>query len=137
MAQRAKIQSIRGVQAKATLPSSTPAPPTAKPRTHLSRSERYSQLADELLGAAEVGATSLLALVREGSIKGRDLAVVVGILIDKVAMLEQREEQPAASVAELMRRARDIAAITQEMERRERQAIDVTPSIASPFTGQR
>jgi len=99
----------------------------AKPRTHLSRSQRYSQLADELLGAAEVGAASLLTLVREGSIKGRDLAVVVGILIDKVAMLEQRQEQPAGTVADLMRKARDIAAITRELERRQREAIDVTP----------
>lgn len=128
MAQRAKIQSLHEVPTKTALPSSTPSPATAKPRTHLSRSARYAQLADELLGAAEVGASSLLTLVREGAIKGRDLAVVVGILIDKVAMLEQRQEQPAANVADLMRRARDIAAITQELERRQREAIDVTPS---------
>jgi hypothetical protein len=89
-----------------------------KPKGQMTRSQRYAVLTEKLLSAAELGAEGLVKLMQEGAIKGRDLAVTVGILIDKVAMLEQRQDPPAASVAEVLRHAQELASIAQELERR-------------------
>jgi hypothetical protein len=99
-----------------TKPAATPI--AAKAKEHLSRSKRYTELSNRLLGAAEIGAEGLVTLIQEGAIRGRDLAVTVGILLDKVAMLEQRQDPPSSSVAELLRRAKELADVTQELERR-------------------
>jgi len=88
------------------------------PKVHLSRNQRHDALAERLLGAAEVGAEALLKLVGEGEVKARDLAVVVGILIDKVAVLEKRSEPPTANVAELLQKMQRMTALQEELERR-------------------
>jgi len=88
------------------------------PKVHLSRNQRHDALAERLLGAAEVGAEALLKLVGEGEVKARDLAVVIGILIDKVAVLERRSEPPTANVADLMQKMKRMTALQEELERR-------------------
>jgi hypothetical protein len=93
-----------------------------KPKAGLSRSARYAELSDKLLSAAEIGAEGILTLIREGAIKGRDLAVTVGILLDKVAMLEQRQEPVNATVGELKDKVSMLVAAKQELDRREAEA---------------
>jgi hypothetical protein len=70
----------------------------------MTRSQRYAALTEQRLRAAESGADRLVKLIQEGAIRGRDLAVTVGILIDKVGVLEQRQSPPSTSVGELLRR---------------------------------
>ena len=121
MTPRAKIQ-LFSAPTTTTLPSLLAKERIASdaivPKIHLSRNQRHDALAERLLGAAEVGAEALLKLVGEGEVKARDLAVVVGILIDKVAVLEKRSEPPTANVAELLQKMQRMTALQEELERR-------------------
>jgi len=112
MTPRAKVQLL-------SMPITT-APPSllAVPKVHLSRNQRHDALAERLLGAAEIGAEGLVKLIEEGAIKGRDLAVTIGILIDKVAMLEKRQEPLATNVADLLQNMKRMTAIQAELESR-------------------
>jgi len=109
---RAKVQLL-------SMPTTTALPSLlAVPKIHLSRNQRHDALAERLLGAAEVGAEALLKLVGEGEVKARDLAVVVGILIDKVSVLERRSEPPTANVADLLQKMKRMTELQGELERR-------------------
>ena len=121
MTPRAKIQ-LFSAPTTTTLPSLLAKERIASdaivPKVHLSRNQRHDALAERLLGAAEIGAEGLVKLIEEGAIKGRDLAVTIGILIDKVAMLEKRQEPPTANVAELLQKMQRMTALQEELERR-------------------
>jgi hypothetical protein len=88
----------------------------------LSRRARYAELSDTLLAAAEIGAEGLLMMIREAAINGRDLAVTVGILLDKVSMLEQRQEPTNSTVTDLKAKMSMLVAAKQELDRREAEA---------------
>jgi len=111
MTPRAKVQLL-------SMPTTTALPLLAVPKIHLSRNQRHDALAERLLGAAEIGAEGLVKLIEEGAIKGRDLAVTIGILIDKVAMLEKRQEPPTANVAELLQKMQRLTELQAELESR-------------------
>jgi len=115
MTPRAKVQLL---SVPATTALSPGASPLFKPKVHLSRNQRHDELAERLLGAAEIGAEGLVKLIEEGAIKGRDLAVTIGILIDKVAMLEKRQEPLATNVADLLQNMKRMTAIQAELESR-------------------
>lgn len=68
------------------------------------------------------GPRALVESAREGLMKGRDLAIVAGIVVDKPGVLEDRSGGglPPASVDELEKRVALLLAAQQELKRRQR-----------------
>lgn len=93
------------------------------------RGARYAAISEKLIEGVELGTEALVESVREGLIKGRDLAIVVGIMVDKLGVLEDRSGGglPPASVDELEKRVALLLAAQEELKRRQREPIDVTP----------
>lgn len=69
--------------------------------------------------------------MRQGLIKGRDLAIVVGIMVNKLGAIEGRSGggMPPASIDELEKRVALLMAAQAELKRRQREPIDVTPQL--------
>lgn len=93
------------------------------------RGARYAAISEKLIEGVELGTEALVESVREGLIKGRDLAIVVGIMVDKLGAVEDRSGGglPPASIDELEKRVALLLAAQEELKRRQREPIDVTP----------
>lgn len=97
------------------------------------RGVRYAAISEKLIEGVELGTEALVESVRQGLIKGRDLAIVTGIMCDKLAAIEDRSGGglPPASIDELEKRVALLLAAQEELKRRQREPIDVTPSGSS------
>ena len=93
------------------------------------RGARYAAISEKLIEGVELGTEALVESVRQGLIKGRDLAIVVGIMVDKLGAIEDRSGggMPPASLDELEKRVALLMAAQAELKRRRREPIDVTP----------
>lgn len=102
---------------------------TSKMALPAQRGARYAAISEKLIEGIELGTEALVESVRQGLIKGRDLAIVTGIMCDKLAAIEDRSGGglPPASIDELEKRVALLLAAQEELKRRQREPIDVTP----------
>lgn len=98
--QMLRQQQQEAEQQQSTGDQSTLAP--LSPTENRERVRNARELLPILLEGAQLGSEGLVASIRSGLIRGRDLAIATGVLVDKVVKLEQGappDEPP--SLAEL------------------------------------